>query len=132
MRARRGISLFEAVAALAIVGVTAVSALAAVAADLRAAERAQRALEVESLVTERFVFLHLLTDRDLQNLPDSVSSGRFDPPFDEYTWTTTSAPSRDYAGLYDIRVVVEWPEGTYSATSAQYRRPQLVTRGRGR
>ena len=42
-RARNGISLFEAVAALAIVGVTAVSALSAVGGEMRTASRARRA-----------------------------------------------------------------------------------------
>ena len=134
MRARRGISLFEAVAALAIVGITAVSALAAVGADMRTAERARRAQIVEALATERQVFLWLLTDRDLLNLPDSVSKGQFEYPMDEYAWTTTSTPNASYAGLYDVRVTITWPEGSYTgsyATSAsQYRRPAVTTRAR--
>lgn len=130
MRARRGISLFEAVAALAIVGVTAVSALSAVAADLRAADRARRMLEVESLATERFVFMHLMNDRDFQAIPDSVAQGQFDPPLDEYRWETTVTPSTAYAGLYDVRVKITWPGGEFTASSAQYRRPVLATRGR--
>jgi hypothetical protein len=130
MRARRGISLFEAVAALAIVGVTAVSALSAVAAELRAAERARRLLEVESLATERFVYLHLLNDRDFQSVPDSVAQGQFDAPLDEYRWTTTVTPNTAYAGLYDVRVKITWTNGEFTASSAQYRRPILATRGR--
>lgn len=130
MRARRGISLFEAVAALAIVGVTAVSALSAVAAELRAAERARRLLEVESLSTERFVFLHLLADRDFQALPDSVAQGQFDPPLDEYKWETTVTPSSEYAGLYDVRVKILWADGEFTASSAQYRRPPIATQRR--
>lgn len=131
MRARRGISLFEAVAALAIVGITAVSALSAVAAELRAAERARRMLEVESLSTERFVFLHLLNDRDFQSLPDSVAQGQFDPPLDEYRWTTTMTPNVSYSGLYDVRVTITWADGQFTAASAQYRRPPIATtRGR--
>jgi type II secretory pathway pseudopilin PulG len=130
MRARRGISLFEAVAALAIVGITAVSALSAVAAELRAAERARRLLEVESLATERFVFLNLLPDRDFQALPDSVAQGQFDPPLDEYRWTTAVSPNTVYAGLYDVRVTITWPGGDFTASSAQYRRPPVATRGR--
>jgi type II secretory pathway pseudopilin PulG len=134
MRARRGISLFEAIAALAIVGVTAVSALEAVAAEMRTAERARRALVVEALATERQVFIFLLTDRDLLNLPDSVAAGQFEWPMNEYQWTTTSTPSSSYAGLYDINVTVTWPEGTgvgmYSTTAAQYRRPVVSTRSR--
>ena len=130
MRARRGISLFEAVAALAIVGVTAVSALSAVATELRTAEGARRMLEVESLATERLVFLWLLADRDFQALPDSVAQGQFEPPLDEYKWTTTVTPSSAYAGLYDVRVTISWSDGEFATSSAQYRRPPIATRGR--
>ena len=134
MRNRRGVSLFEAVFALAIVGVTAIGALAAVGAEMRTAERARRVLEVEALANERLVFLYLLTDRDLLNLPDSVSAGVFEPPFDQYKWTTTSTPSETYPGLYDIRLTVTWQEGTqpntYAVSAAQYRRPLTATRNR--
>ena len=127
MRARRGVSLFEAVIALTIVGLTAISALAAVGAQVRTAEQARRTLEVEALATERQVFMFMLTDRDLLSLPDSVAQGRFDYPMDEYTWATSSTPDATYPGLYSIKVDVYWNEGSYSLTAAQYRRP-IVTR----
>jgi type II secretory pathway pseudopilin PulG len=78
MRARRGISLFEAVTALAIIAITAISALSAVGAEMKTAERARRAQIVEALATEQQVFLFLMTDRDLLNLPDSVAKGQFE------------------------------------------------------
>ncbi|MES2176731.1 MAG: hypothetical protein V4550_02610 [Gemmatimonadota bacterium] len=127
MRARRGITLFEAVAALAIIGVTSVSALAAVAAEMKTAERARRALEVEALATQRLDFLGLMNDRELQDLPDSVSRGVFDKPLDEYKWTTKSAPRAEVGGVYDVEVTVTWPEGSYSLHSALYRRPPQAT-----
>jgi hypothetical protein len=130
MRARRGISLFEAVAALAIVGITAVSALSAVASELRAAERARRLLEVESLSIERLAFLDLLPDRDFQALPDSVAQGQFEPPLDEYRWKTEVSPNLSYAGLYDVRVTISWLHGDFTISSADYRRPPIATRGR--
>ncbi len=134
MRARRGVSLLEAVAALAIVGITAISALATVGAEMKTAERARRALVVEALATERQAFTGLLTDRDLLNVPDSVAKGQFDPPMDEYTWTTTSTPSTSYAGLYDVTVTINWTDGTipgsYATTASQYRRPVTTTRTR--
>lgn len=132
MRNRRGISLFEAVFALAIVGVTAVGALAAVGAEMRTAERARRLLEVEALATERLTFLYLLTDRDLLNLPDTVAQGQFEAPLDHYKWTTTSTPNETYPGLYDIKVSITWPDGdrpgSFTASAAQYRRPLVTTR----
>jgi type II secretory pathway pseudopilin PulG len=127
---RRGITLFEAVAAVTIVGVTAVSALSAVGGELRTAARAQRALEVAALATSRLDFLALMSDQQLQNLPDSVAKGTFDPPLDGYTWVTTAAPLATQAGVYDVRVRVNWKDGAYALRSYVYRRPPLATTGR--
>ena len=133
-RARKGVTLFEAVAALAIVGVTAVSALSAVGGDMRTATRAKRALEVEALATSRLDFLALMSDQQLQNLPDSVAKGTFDPPLDAYNWVTTTTPLATQAGIYDVRIEVEWKDGpkaaTYGLHSYIYRRPPLATSGR--
>jgi type II secretory pathway pseudopilin PulG len=130
-RARNGISLFEAVAALAIVGAVAVSALSAAGGEMRTAARARRALEVEALATSRLDFLALMSDQQLQNLPDSVGKGTFDPPLDNYKWVTTATPLSTQAGVYDIRISVDWKEGTYALRSYIYRRPPLATSGRG-
>jgi type II secretory pathway pseudopilin PulG len=124
----RGISLFEAVVAIAIVGITAVAALEASAGEMRTAERARRALEVEALATSRVDFMELLSDRELQALPDSVGSGKFEPPFDQYTWKTSSTAYSEQAGVYDVRVTVSWPEGSYALKTYLYRTPVLVTR----
>ena len=128
LRARRGISLMEAVVAVAIVGVTSVAALEAVGSDMRTAERARRAIETESLASSRLQFLSLMTDRDLQALPDSVAGGKFDKPLDEYSWKTTSTPLDDQAGVYDVRVTIAWPTGSYLVRTYAYRRPVLATR----
>lgn len=127
-RARRGFSLLEAVAAIAIVGMTSVAALEAVGGDMRTAERSKRAIEAEALGTSRLEFLDLMTDRELQSLPDSVTTGRFAKPLDEYAWTTTSKPVSDQAGVYDVRVTVSWPSGSYVLRSYQYRVPPVITR----
>jgi type II secretory pathway pseudopilin PulG len=130
MRARSGITLFEAVVAIAIVGITAISALTAVGAEMRTAERARRALVVSALSTERIAFLYLMTDRDLLSLPDSIAAGTFEWPMDEYSWTTTSTPNSDYAGLYETEVTITWQEGSgkgiYVTNGAQYRTPPVV------
>lgn len=125
---RRGFSLLEAVAAIAIVGMTSVGALEAVGGDMRTAERSKRAIEAEALATSRLEFLDLLTDRELQSLPDSVTSGKFAPPLDEYTWKTTSVPVADQAGVYDVRVTVAWTNGSYMLRSYQYRVPPVISR----
>jgi type II secretory pathway pseudopilin PulG len=126
--ARRGVSLLEAVVAIAIVGMTAVSALEASGGDMRAAERSRRAIEAEALATSRLDFVDLLNDRELQALPDSVEKGKFDPPLDEYSWKTTSTPLADQAGVYAIHVTVDWPSGSYTLRSYAYRTPPFATR----
>jgi len=116
------------VVAVTIVGMTAVAALEASASEMRTAERARRALEVEALATSRLDFMDLMTDRELQSLPDSVSAGKFDVPLDEYSWTTTSSPLAEQAGVYTVNVTGKWRAGSYTAHTCQYRQPPLVTR----
>jgi type II secretory pathway pseudopilin PulG len=127
-RARRGISLFEAVVAIAIVGMTSVAALESVGSGMRTAEKARRMTEAEALATSRMEMLDLLTDRELQALPDSVQKGKFPEPLNEYSWMTTSAPIPGESGLYAIRITVTWPTGTYVIHTNQYRLPPLFTR----
>lgn len=128
IRARKGVSLLEAVVAVTIVGMTAIGALEAVGSDMRTAERSRRAIEVEALATSRLQFMNLLTDQELQSLADSVSKGTFPAPLNEYSWKTTSTPLSDQAGVYDLRVTIGWPSGSYVVRTYAYRRPPLATR----
>jgi type II secretory pathway pseudopilin PulG len=125
---RSGISLLEAVAAIAIVGLTAVSALESVGSNMRTAEKAKRAMEAEALATSRLDFMELMNDRELQALPDSVEKGTFPAPLNDYSWKTTSNPVSEQAGVYDLRITIDWPTGSYTVRTYAYRRPPLVTR----
>ena len=127
-RPRRGITLLEAVVAVAIVGMTSVAALESVGGEMRTAERARRAIEVEALATSRLEFMDLLTDRELLSLPDSVEKGKFAAPLDEYAWATSSSPVSEQPGVYDVRVTVTWPGGSYTLRTYLYRTPPLATR----
>lgn len=130
-RERKGITLFEAVAAVAMVGATAAAALSAVASQYRTTTRAQRALVVEALATSRLDFLDLLDqDRDLASLPDSVAQGEFPAPLDEYSWKTEVAPVSDEAGLYTVRILVLWKDGQYELKSRAFRRPPITSTNR--
>jgi type II secretory pathway pseudopilin PulG len=120
--------LFEAVVAIAVVGMTAVSALESVGSGLRTAEKSRRAIEAEALASSRMDFLDLMSDRELQSLPDSVESGKFAAPLDEYSWKTTSTPYAAQAGVYDVRIVVSWPTGSYTIKTYVYRQPPIATR----
>ena len=128
MTKRTGISLMEAVVAITIVGLTSVSALEAVGGDMRTAERARRAIEIVALASSRLEFMDLMTDRELQALPDSVESGKFLVPLDEYSWKTTSTAVSDLPGVYDVRVTIDWPMGSYVVKTYQYRQPVFATR----
>ena len=125
-RAKRGITLFESVAALTIVGLVAISALEAVGAEMRTAERARRALEVEALATQRLDALELMNDQELQVIPDSVATGTFDAPLDEYSWTIESSPVADQPGVYDVAMNITWENGSYPIRTKMYRRPRLL------
>jgi hypothetical protein len=72
--------------------------------------------------------MDLLTDQELQALPDSVQKGTFSAPLNEYSWKTTSAPLSDQAGIYDVRITIDWAAGSYVVRTYQYRRPPLATR----
>ena len=127
-RARRGITLFESVAALTIVALVSISALEAVGAEMRTAERARRALEVEGLATQRLDALELLSDQELQAIPDSVAAGKFDAPLEEYSWAVESTPVAEQPGVYDVALTIVWENGSYPIRTKMYRRPRLIQR----
>lgn len=114
--------------AVAIVGMTAVGALESVGGGLRTAERSRRAVEAEALASSRLEFMDLMTERELQSLPDSVAKGTFPKPLDQYAWTTTTEPVADQAGVFDVRVTVTWPTGSYVVKTYVYRQPIFATR----
>lgn len=124
---RRGFTLFEATAAIAIVGITSVAALSAVGGELRTTERARRAIEADALATARLDFVNLLTDQELQALPDTVAKGQFAPPLGDYSWKTTSGAVNDEPGVYDVAITIGWPTGAYTVRTYQYRRPPLAS-----
>jgi hypothetical protein len=95
---------------------------------MRTAETARRNTEAAALATSRLDWMALMSDRELQALPDSVSKGQFPAPLDEYTWTTTSDPYSDQAGIYDVRITIAWPNVSYAVKTYLYRPPRLVTR----
>ncbi len=130
VRARRGVTLFEAVAAMTIIAMTSVAALAAAGAQFRAAEKAQRVIEAEVLASSRLEALTLLSEREIQSLPDSVSTGKFAEPLDRYSWKITSQPADETAGLYSVSIAILWTGGEYRVSSYVYRRPvmQMVNR----
>jgi type II secretory pathway pseudopilin PulG len=130
---RGGVTLFEAVAAMAIVGLVSVGALEAAGSQMRAAERARRAVEAASLAQQRLDWLDFLSETQLRALPDTVKEGRFAEPLEEYSWETDAKPFPTQAGVYEIAVRIYWEkrEQNFELKSYVYRRPLITTGGRG-
>jgi type II secretory pathway pseudopilin PulG len=127
-RSRRGVSLFEAVAAMAIVGMVAIAALEAVGAEMRVAERARRAVETAALAQSRLDWLDFLNETALRALPDSVKEGKFAEPLDEYSWKTEATPVSTQPGVYGVTIRVLWAkDGEFDLHSYVYRRPVITT-----
>jgi type II secretory pathway pseudopilin PulG len=126
---RPGVTLFEAVAAMAIVGMVSLGALEAAGSQMRAAERARRAVEAASLAQQRLDWLDFLNETQLRALPDTVKEGKFDAPLDEYSWETEAKPYATQAGVYEVAVRVYWEkrENHFELKSYVYRRPVLTT-----
>lgn len=112
-RVRHGFVLLEAVVALLVVGLVAAAAVELIGADLRAATRQPALLTATALAEERLATVRLLGDEQLPRIPDSLASGRFPAPFTAYRWRSSVARAHDEE-VYDIRVEVRWPEGSYT------------------
>ena len=124
---RAGVTLFEAVAAMAIVGIVSVAALEAAGSQMRSAERARRTVEASALAQQRLDWLDFLNEQSLRALPDTVRAGKFDGSLAEYSWTTTAAPVSTQAGVFDVAVKVSWPDNSFELHSYVYRRPVIAT-----
>lgn len=130
-RNRPGVTLFEAVAAMAMVGMTSIAALEAAGSQMRTAERARRAVEAASLAQQRLDWLEFLSETQLRALPDTVKEGQFPAPLEEYSWETDAKPFPTQAGVYEIAVRVYWEKRAqnFELKSYVYRRPVLMTSG---
>ena len=123
---RGGFTLLEAVVALAIIAMTSVGVLQAFAADLRGAGKVRDALTASTLARSRLARLEISTAADLTILPDSLARGKFNAPFDSYTWTADSRAIPGEPDLYDLRVTVVWPDGSTELRSRRFQRVPLV------
>lgn len=110
----RGFTLVEAAVAVAVVGIVAVAALAAAGAELRATEHAARTIEAAVLAQHRLAEAELLPAEDLARIAAAGAAGRFEPPFEEYTWELSVAQAPAGGPLLDVTVRVGWPGGSYA------------------
>jgi type II secretory pathway pseudopilin PulG len=118
---------------MAMVGLVAIAALEAAGAQMRAAERARRAVEAAALAQQRLDWLDFLNEQHLRSLPDTVKEGTFEAPLEEYRWETETTPVSTQPGVYDVTVKVTWDKGeqSFALRSYAYRRPVISTGGRG-
>jgi type II secretory pathway pseudopilin PulG len=121
-------TLLEVLVALLIVSLTTTAALATVSTQLRAADRAQRAMEGAALARYEMSIVRLQRPEDFPSLPDSVAHGAFPPPFSNHSFTTRAEPVSGTEYLYDVEVRVEWPNGSYSLRSRVFAAPDAVRR----
>lgn len=123
-----GFALLEAVLALAILSLVAVAVMAYIGADLRASARAREVLPGAALAEHRMAYLRVAPVTDLQHLPDSLESGRFEPPFEDYEWSAEVEPVRGEANLFEVEVVVHWGGGGSFPLRTRLYRPQPLIR----
>jgi hypothetical protein len=62
-----------------------------------------------------------------------VKEGTFEAPLEEYSWETTATPVSTQAGVYDVTVKVMWEkqDQEFKIRTYLYRRPMIMTGGRG-
>jgi prepilin-type N-terminal cleavage/methylation domain-containing protein len=119
---KRGLTLLEAVVALAILGVVGVAALATVGAELRGAARARRAVEATALAEEEMRQLSLLPADSLSPLPSALKRGTFTGALSDYTWDAKTRAVPDQPDTYAVTVTITWPEGgSYMLSTRAYR-----------
>lgn len=127
---RSGVTLFEAVAAMALVGIVSVAALETAGSQMRTAERARRMVEAAALAQQRLDWLDFMNETNLRALPDTVREGKFDAPLNDYAWTTMATPVSTQPGVYDVAIKVTWPDDAFELRTFVYRRPVVSTRSR--
>ncbi len=114
--------------ALAIIGLTSMAVLGAFAGDLRTANAARTALEVSTLAQSRLARLELATRRELAALPDSLAHGTVPEFSDRYAWSASAVPVGTEPDLFELHVIITWPEGSTALTTRRFRPATLMAR----
>lgn len=126
-----GFVLLEAVLALAIIGMVAVALLAATGAQVRNAGKASELLRAQSLAEDRLAAVRLLDHEELSDLPDSLGSGIFPSPFQDFGWTAVVAEMEDEHDLFGVGIVVTGPAEVYPLRTLVHRARPVVSVGEG-
>jgi hypothetical protein len=116
---------------LAIIGLAAISALGAVSGHLRTHEKVQRTLEAAALAEHKLSLIQLLFYEDFSSIPDTLAGGRFEEPFDRYSWVTDVEELTDTENLFQVNLEVRWDDGSYALNTMLYRKPVTLTTAAG-
>lgn len=108
---RNGFTLLEAVVALAIVAAVLIGALSAAGAQLRASAGAADAVVAASLAEDLIELSALRGPDGAARLVMREESGRFEPPLDDFAWSTRAIRLPEESGLAELQVEVSWPGG---------------------
>lgn len=119
-----GFTLLETLVALVVLGLAVVLSIQALARGVEAQTGVRRHLEAAALAETRMSEMALLSADSLDAYA-SPREGRFDAPFQRYTWRAMTRTTPAAPRLVEVAVVVEWPAGSFALETALFR-PERV------
>ena len=128
---RRGFVLLEAVVALAILGVASIVLLQVRAQQIRVATQARELLTAQALAEDRIAALRMLDYELLAEPPDSLLSGVFPPPFQDFAWSAQVALMEDEYDLFGVEVEVLGPGERFPLRTLIHRPRRVLLGERG-
>lgn len=105
-RSEEGILLLEALIGLAIIGIVVISLLAATGSQVRLADKADVLLTAAALAQDRLATIQLMGNEDFARPPDSLLTGSFPAPFDEFTWNAEVEEAEGEYDLFAVRIII--------------------------
>lgn len=108
---RDGVTLLEAVVAIAILSLAMVSAVGILAQSVDGRRQAEARVRAAFLAEQRLELVRALGPAELRRTIGEVTRGEFAPPFQAYRWAASIRSQDDVSGLVAIDVLVEWAGG---------------------
>jgi hypothetical protein len=115
--------VLEAAVALLIVGLSAMGVLTAYSAHADGARRANTRVIEAALAEDLLARIELQHARVDGALPDSLRRGRFDTPFEQFSWRAERVAVRDEWGVWELTVRVDGPASGSELRTRRFVRP---------